>query len=163
MINKYKVKNFCCEDLSKIENYELAIADTENMYDCHHKNEIRELPSGMVALRTREDLIEIGMYFNRPADELIFITHSEHARLHAKHRTYSAETCKRMSESAKKRKASDETRRKLSELGKRRVWSEETRRKLSEKAKARKRKPLSPEHKLHISMSMKKYFQKEDK
>ena len=36
MIN---VKKFCCEDISKIENYAAAIADTTQTWECHHRME----------------------------------------------------------------------------------------------------------------------------
>ena len=79
MINEYCVKAYCSEDLSLIENYALAVADTTQTWDCHHRGEI--LPCGIFS---RDDLKKFGLYFNRPSAELIFLTHSEHRRLHAK-------------------------------------------------------------------------------
>ena len=40
MINEYQAKRYCKEDLSKIENYDKAIADTSQIWDCHHRTEI---------------------------------------------------------------------------------------------------------------------------
>lgn len=80
-----KYLHYCSEELSKVENYEKALADKENMWDCHHKDEIRILPSGLVVLRTREELIENGRYYNCPANELIFMLREEHRALHGKY------------------------------------------------------------------------------
>ena len=67
MINEYSVKKYCSEDLSLIENYELTIADTTQTWDCHHRGEI--LPCGRFSLN---DLKKFGLYYKRPASELIF-------------------------------------------------------------------------------------------
>ena len=79
MICERTVKRFCCEDLSLIENYELAVNDTTQTWDCHHRGEV--LPCGRFS---RDDLKKFGLYFNRPAAELIFLTKAEHIRLHFK-------------------------------------------------------------------------------
>ena len=34
------VKYFCKDDITKIENYELAMADTEEVWHCHHRLEL---------------------------------------------------------------------------------------------------------------------------
>lgn len=85
MIAYRKARWFCKDDISLIENYEKAI-DSPEMWDVHHRDEIRILPSGMVALRSKKELIENGRYFKCPANELIFLSHSEHARLHAQYK-----------------------------------------------------------------------------
>ena len=77
MISEYYAKKFCCEDPSLIENYDKAIADTKQTWDCHHRREI--LPCGRFS---SNDLKKFGLYFNRPASELIFLTKAEHNRLH---------------------------------------------------------------------------------
>lgn len=41
MISKY-INILCCEDPSLIENYELAINDDTQIWDCHHRLEIDE-------------------------------------------------------------------------------------------------------------------------
>ena len=79
MINEYCAKKFCCEDISLIENYALAVADQTQTWDCHHRGEI--LPCGRYEAK---DLKKFGLYYNRPACELIFLTHAEHASLHHK-------------------------------------------------------------------------------
>lgn len=74
MINFRSANRFCCEDIRLIENYEDAVNDPE-IWDCHHR---LESDLGL----TRDELIEQGKYFKVPANELIFLTHAEHARLH---------------------------------------------------------------------------------
>ena len=72
MIYLKNVKKFCKDDISLIENYDKAIADTKT-WVCHHRRE---------AIYSAKELIEIGEYYNRPACELIFLTITEHRRLH---------------------------------------------------------------------------------
>lgn len=40
MINEKQAKKYCRDDLSKIENYEQAIADTTRTWHLHHRNAI---------------------------------------------------------------------------------------------------------------------------
>ena len=79
MINEYYAKNFCCEDLGLIENYYKAIADMTQTWECHHRGEI--LPCGRFS---RDDLKKFGLYYSRPASELIFMTPTAHRQLHYK-------------------------------------------------------------------------------
>ena len=95
MISKYFVKNYCKDDISLIENFDKAFADKEQIWDCHHRREL-ETP--------RKELIEIGQYYNRPASELIFLTHAKHSTLHKKGKKckpLTEETKQKMSESHK--------------------------------------------------------------
>lgn len=71
--------------ITEIENYELAKQDNFKGWDVHHKDEIRILPSGLVAIRSKDDLIENGRYYNCPPNELIFMLHTEHCALHRKY------------------------------------------------------------------------------
>ena len=144
MIHEKLVKKYCKEDISKIENYDKAIADTTQTWDCHHRTEIWWNCSA-------KDLIENECYYNRKACELIFLTPSEHHRLHnhgennplfGKH--HSDETRRKMYESLKGHTVNEETRRKMREAkkGKPSIWkgkhpTEESRRKMSEAAKRR--------------------------
>ena len=81
---------YCGDDISSIENYNKAIADEVFTWDCHHRAEISDDGSTTsVSL-----LMERGLYYNRPASELIFLRHDEHARLHSAH--MSAETRERI-------------------------------------------------------------------
>ena len=161
MINEKQAKKFCKEDISKIKNYDKAIADTTQTWDCHHMTETWWNCS-------MKELIENACYYHRKACELIFLTHEEHMSLHMKGRTneknpfygkhhseetirkisermicnnhmkgkhHSEETRKKIAEKLKGRKLSEETRKKVSVAIKGKTLSEETRRKLSEAAK----------------------------
>lgn len=75
MINFEKAKEKCCEAISQIENFEMAVHDLENMWDCHHR-------LGIELKKSKKELDELDLYYNRPASELIFLTHSEHAKIH---------------------------------------------------------------------------------
>lgn len=79
MISERYAKMFCKDDISKIENYDKAIADTTQTWVCHHR--LGLTLDGEFA-HNKEDLIRLDMYYQRPYFELIFITHSEHDRLH---------------------------------------------------------------------------------
>ena len=110
MINEYCAKSYCCEDLSLIENYDLAVADTTQTWDCHHRGEI--LPCGRYEAK---DLKKFGLYYKRPACELIFLPHDEHMSLHYKGVPLSEATKQKMSEAHKGVPKSEETKQKLSD------------------------------------------------
>ena len=134
MINEKYAKKYCRDELSKIENYDKAIADTTQTWQLHHRTEIWWNCSA-------KDLIENECYYHRKACELIFLTPSEHRRLHMKCRTVTCETRSRMSESHKGRTFSEDTCRKISESKKGKKlapFSEETRKKMSEAKKGEK-------------------------
>lgn len=109
--NLMYAKRFCNENISLIENYEKAVNDSE-WYDCHHRLEIQENGT----LISRKKLIELNLYYNRPASELIFLTHSEHARLHCENRP--KEVLEFISRANKGRHHSEETKRVISETHK---------------------------------------------
>ena len=126
MISEITVKKFCCEDISKIENYDLAIADTAKVWDCHHRMETHRRNGKPRTTRlSTQDLKDWGIYYKRPASELIFLTPSEHTKLHNKGNT-----------NMKGKKLSEETKRKMSKSHKGRVFSDEHKRKISESMKA---------------------------
>lgn len=79
MIHRTNAKSFCKDDISKIENYELAISDKNENWVCHHRLELTL--DGEFA-HTREELIRMDMYYNRPYFELIWLPKSEHSKLH---------------------------------------------------------------------------------
>lgn len=76
------VHRYCCEDVTKIENYDLAIADDSQTWDLHHRLEIND-----GYLNSREELKMMNLYYDRPAAELIFLTRSDHMAMHMKQRT----------------------------------------------------------------------------
>lgn len=110
---------FCKDDMSLIENYEEAI-NSEEKYDCHHRLET-ELNMSVKELKEKD------LYYNRPASELIFLTHSEHAKLHhpkgkqicnepwnkGKKGIYSEQYINKLSDSHKGHKVTEETKLKL--------------------------------------------------
>ena len=137
MISKKNCKAYCCEDLSKIENYDKAVADTTQVWVCHHRLEVQGQFINSVELLKR-----CRMYWKRPANELIFLTRSNHTKLHSKgkpsHRKgkhLTEETRRKLSEANRGKKMSEESRRKLSEWHKGRPLPEETKRKMSTAAK----------------------------
>ena len=79
MICLKSLKKFCCEDLSLIENYDLAISDTNQTWHCHHRLEIQD-----DTYITSDELKKQNLYYHRPACELILLTKSEHHILHNK-------------------------------------------------------------------------------
>ena len=134
MINEKYAKKYCRDDLSKIENYEQAIADTTQTWQCHHRLEFTLV--GEFAL-SRDQLKMHDMYYNRPYYELIFLTKAEHRRLHRKGEQHSEESRRKMSESKKGCIFSEEHRINLSEARKGKHHSEETKKKMSESHKGR--------------------------
>ena len=76
---------YCCEDISKIENYEKAKKDNFIGWCIHHRDEIKVLPSGITVIRSHKELIENGRYYDCPANELIFMKHKDHIALHGKY------------------------------------------------------------------------------
>lgn len=83
MINEIQAKRYCSEDISLIENYNQAIADKEKMWDIHHR---RECDGEGKTLFTGKQLIEMNVYYKRPAEELMFVTRSMHSKIHREHR-----------------------------------------------------------------------------
>lgn len=120
-------KYYCREDLSLVENYDKALADKNETWVCHHRDEIKILPSGIKVIRTKYDLIENDRYYYCPANELIFMRACEHTTMHCKG---------------------------ITTWNKGKKWSEETKRKMSVAATNRKRAPLSEETKRKISAKM---------
>lgn len=122
MICERTVKQFCCEDISLIKNYDKAIADATQTWDCHHRMELIE--TGAVVDSTRQDLMDWGLYYSRPADELIFLSSKAHNILHKKGKKrgpHSEERKRKISEAHKGLKYgpfSEEHKKKLSEAHK---------------------------------------------
>lgn len=130
MINERAVRRFCKEDISKIKNYDKAIADTTQVWHCHHMTETWWNCS-------KQDLIDNECYYHRKACELIFLTPAEHHQLHNKGKHLSDETRRKISEVNKGKKLSEEHRRKLSEANKGKHHSEEWNRKAGEAHKGK--------------------------
>lgn len=146
MICEKNTKQFCCQDISLIETYEIAVSSPEK-YECHHRLEThssdgeRRLVDLIVA-----ELIALDMYYHRPASELIFLPHSQHTALHmkGKPKPKSEEWRRKVAESHKGKpsgwkgkKHSEETRRRIAEAHKGKPRSEETRKKIAEARKGK--------------------------
>ena len=136
MIDIKRAKRYCSEDISLIENYQEAISSSE-IYHLHHKLEI-ELN------KSSQELIELGLYWNRPANELIFMKQFDHKSLHSSN--LREETRKRRSESLRGennpfygKTLSNEHKKKISETLKGKILSEETRKKIIEACKGNNR------------------------
>lgn len=76
MINEAQVRRYCREDLNLIENYYEAVR-SEEPYHCHHRYELND---GLVL--SVNDLKNMGLYYKRPASELIFLKRIDHHHLH---------------------------------------------------------------------------------
>lgn len=105
MICEYTVSCYCKDSISQIRNYEQAINDKDNMWECHHILELH--PDGTERF-TSQSLISLNLYYNRPAEELIFIKQSEHRSIHMSNRIVTKETRNKLSNSRQGMKFSKE-------------------------------------------------------
>ena len=155
---KHNFEKFC-KDYENIENYHKAKADNFNGWNCHHRKGV-DIP--------REELKALGMYYNRPAEELIFIKLSEHSSLHNKGKPKTEEHKNKISETLKGKldgennpmygkHHSEESKKKIGEKSKGRYPSAETRKKMSE---AHKGKPGPNKGKKHSEETKKKIGEK---
>lgn len=101
MINVEKAYAYCKEDISLIENYDAAVSDTTQLWICHHRDGVKTLPSGIRVFRSRDELKEDNRYYHCPANELIFVTQSEHQRIHHLGKVRSEDTRAKLSAAAK--------------------------------------------------------------
>ena len=139
MISWNSVLRYCSGDPSLIENYKEAFNDPNEIWHCHHRLEIMPFSKKECSLKK---LDEMGLYYKQPPEALIFLTPSDHNRLHMNAR------CQKMILSRqKKRTLSEETKRKISEALKGKShepWN-----------KGKKMGPRPEETKLKISATMK--------
>lgn len=144
-----------CKDYTRIENYDKAVNDPDETWLLHHRLETHfsdgiERPYN--AHLSRAELIGLDMYYNRPPEELIFLTRSDHSILHMK----SVETRQKQSEAMKVlHKLTEGTRRKSPEVKRKRHLSEEHKRKLAEAHKGKHHSSLT---RMKISLSLKEHF-----
>lgn len=151
---------YCIEDVSNIENYDKAVDPNNNdIWFCHHRMETHRRNGKLrVTQLSPQDLKERGLYYHRPASELIFVTKAEHNSIHCKGKRPSEEARRRMSEAHKGKAKSEEHKRKLSEALKGHNVSEEARRHMSEAQKGKRRAPFSEEAKRKMSEAKKAYW-----
>lgn len=105
---------YSCNDIENVENYELAKADNFKGWHCHHRFETHTSDGERrpnEAQITVAELQALGMYYNRPPEELIFLTIAQHTSIHFKGRkspykgiTPSNETIQKKIDSAKTKK-----------------------------------------------------------
>lgn len=88
---QYERKNRCMfafcipEQIEQIENYQFAKKDNFQGWCIHHRLETHNSDGEKRLINlSREELIALDMYYNRPASELVFLTKSEHIILHMK-------------------------------------------------------------------------------
>lgn len=147
MISKEVINKFCIEP-HLIENYDEALIDNQ-IWDCHHRLETHfsdGTPRPINSRLSSKELLTLGMYYNRPPEELIFIKHNEHTSLHFKglcKKPRTKEHREKISNSLKGRipwnkgkklpshEVSEETKKKISESQKGKKLSEECKRKIS--------------------------------
>lgn len=72
-----------CSDLHAVENYEIAAAVNFKGWILHHR---LELHSDYSLRYSKDALIKIGLYYHRPANELVFLPVKEHVNIHMKAR-----------------------------------------------------------------------------
>ena len=140
-----------CKDYENIENYQKALKDNFKGWHCHHRLETHNSDGKRRDVDIpREELKALGMYYNRPASELIFLTISEHNAF-KKGKPQSEAHRRKISEALKEHPVSEETRRKQREakkgeknpnygklgINKGKKLSEETRRKMAEAHKGK--------------------------
>lgn len=75
MYSDKQARAYCCEPVEKIQGFKEASVSSEK-YHIHHKFEEMGL--------SRQDLMGMGLLYNRPACELMFIKGKEHNRIHSK-------------------------------------------------------------------------------
>lgn len=78
MINDEKDLKRICKRYTEIENYETALNDKTQIWVCHHRREVQD----GFRIWKKEELINVGQYYNREPDELIFMKLSDHITLH---------------------------------------------------------------------------------
>ena len=96
-------KSYCSEPPELIENYQRALAEGFVGWCIHHRLEIQQDGTRV----SMQELIDQGLYYDRPASELVFMRFGEHTSLHNIGNTY-----------IKGRHHSEETRHKIAEANK---------------------------------------------
>ena len=128
MANKFS------KEIEKVENYENAKKENFCGWNCHHRLETHNSDGEKRLVQlTRSELQALNMYYDRPANELIFLTIEEHTGLHS--RPCSEEQKRKTSNALKGHFVSDGTKEKISKTLTGRDMPEEIRKKISIKTK----------------------------
>lgn len=129
-------KKYCKDPIEKIPGYKEAM-ESDEVYVIHH---ILELTMDGDRANTVEDLIRMGMYYDRPYFELLFLPTREHSRLHNKGKNnFSFRT--KDKEAARKKQSLSLTGHRGWNRGK--TWSNETKEKMRQSHKGLKHSPES--------------------
>lgn len=148
-----------CTEPELIENYDKAVADTTQTWECHHRLETHNSDGEKRLIElSPEELVALGMYYNRPPEELIFLTKSEHTSLHFKEKirgSFSEEHKRKLSDAKKGKHLSEEHKRKMAEAHKGKHHSEEAKKKMSESKMGDKNSSKRPEVRKKIAESIK--------
>lgn len=76
---------YCRETIENVENYEKAKADNFKGWQLHHRLETHDRWGNMREEEIPRIILKsLGLYYYRPASELVFMTNSEHRKLHNK-------------------------------------------------------------------------------
>lgn len=143
--NEHSAKCICSTP-ELIENYDKAIADTTQTWVCHHRLETHTSDGILREIEiSDEELKSLGVYYNRPPEELIFMTRSEHRKLH-KSGSF------KKGHSVDKQKISETTKKAMENVDMKsimRFWSENNKYKVQEQRKkmSEARKGKSPSNK----------------
>ena len=93
MINLEQAKRYCPDNYKEIKNYEQAMKDSTQVWECHHING---------EWWSREWLKANNLYYNRTdPHEFIFLTEKEHTSLHKKGTKHTQATKDKISNSNK--------------------------------------------------------------
>lgn len=136
---------YYCDDFESIENYEKAKADNFIGWECHHRLETHTSDGERRLVDiSHKELIALDMYYHRPANELIFMTTSEHRSFSQKGKHHTEEAKRKLRESRKGSHHTEEYKIMMSEINKGennpmfgRHHSDETKNKIAEKKKGR--------------------------
>ena len=154
---KKNLKSYCSEPLELVENYKQAEADDFEGWCIHHRLEIQQDKRVSV-----KELIDQGLYFGRPASELIFMRFREHVTLHMTGNHHLAETLQKMSEAQKGKHHSAEARKKMSESHKGKHQTQEHCQKIATAMKGENNpffgKHHTEESRKKMSMSLKGFY-----
>lgn len=114
MINKdLKRLRRICKEYELVENYNEAVADTEKKWVLHHRKEL--VATGGERFMRAEELIELGLYFDLPKEDLIFLRKDIHDAMHKKECPNTEESNRKRSEAMKGREFSKAHRMHLAE------------------------------------------------
>ena len=74
MFSTKQAQAYCCEPIDRIQGF-LEASESKDRYHIHHRLEEMGL--------SRQDLIDMGLLYNRPACELVFMNGKEHNHRHS--------------------------------------------------------------------------------